>query len=737
MASIGLGFTLSANAQGMSSGINAGVVELQKLGYAAKKTQADVSTLKTIELSRVFLSSVQTVAGAFNSFVAGSASAVASVDDLSKRTGVSTQTLQAYQFAAEQSGVSVETFGKGVQKLGINLGEAQTGNKGAIKSFADLGLSVQELSRLSPEAAFEAVAAAISQLPGPAQQAAAAVSLFGKSGAELVPVFAEGAGFLEQMRVEAERLGLVLSKDQVQGLATLDDSIGKVAATFKAFQARVTAELAPSLIAAAESAATFIAALDVQEVAKSAEAAIGGVVEVARAAADAFIVVFQATAPLASTIFPIIADTLGFIASNLQGAALGGLAAAGAFAAYSLSCVSASAATAFFTAAITTLLSRTGVGLLVVVLGAAAGAFANYALAGDSGASEVSAAVQKNQEDLKKVEEAINKGTAAAKNFAAEAQLAFTLPAQITDETLLQGTVESAASAFKKFAQDAGNLGSVPKELTDAFDALQVDIDNANSGAVQAAAGQQLIAQSANEVLAVIGKITDARKEEEDATKRVAETSAKAAEEARKRVRELVQSGLPESEKSRLTLSQDLLAINQTIADSEKALADARKAGDAVAIQQAQERLRLTKRTANIAYDAAQQQARDRGLSSLGLDKSLLKPVETVKDQFLKVLEAFDKELISGGEARTAFQNLAAEGISIRKELAAELARPSQQALQVNDIRTQEGASQFLALATGRQDPALEQRRAQLAKLEEIKQAIKATGANPVEILGA
>jgi hypothetical protein len=620
MASIGLGFTLSANAQGMSSGINAGVVELQKLGYAAKKTQQDVSTLKTIELSRVFLSSVQTVAGAFNSFVAGSAAAVASVDDLSKRTGVSTQTLQAYQFAAEQSGVSVETFGKGVQKLGINLGEAQTGNKSAIKSFADLGLSVQELSRLSPEAAFEAVAAAISQLPGPAQQAAAAVSLFGKSGAELVPVFAEGAGYLAEMRAEAERLGLVLSKDQVQGLATLDDSIGKVSATFKAFQARVTAELAPSLIAAAESAATFIAALDVQEVAKSAEAAIGGVVEVARAAADAFIVVFQATAPLASTIFPIIADTLGFIAKNLQGAALGGLAAAGSFAAYSLSCVSASAATAFFTAAITTLLSRTGIGFLVVVLGAAAGAFANYALAGDSGASEVSAAVQKNQEDFKKVEEAINKGTAAAKNFAAEAQVAFKLPAQITDQTLLQGTVESAASAFKKFAQDAGNLGSVPKELTDAFDALQVDIDNANTGAVEAAAGQQLIAQSANEVLAVIGKITDARKAEEEATKRVADASAKATEEARKRVQALVQSGLPESEKSRLTLSQDLLAISQTITDSEKALADARKAGDAVAIQQAQERLRLTQETAAAATDAAKGQARDRELSALGLD---------------------------------------------------------------------------------------------------------------------
>jgi hypothetical protein len=315
--------------------------------------------------------------------------------------------------------------------------------------------------------------------------------------------------------------------------------------------------------------------------------------------------------------------------------------------------------------------------------------------------------------------------------------VAFKLPAQITNETLLQGTVESAASAFKKFAQDAGNLGAVPKELTDAFDSLQVDIDNANSGAVQAAAGQQLIAQSANEVLAVIGKITDARKAEEDATKRVADASAKATDEARKRVQELVQSGLPESEKSRLTLSQDLLAISQTIRESEKALNDARKSGDAVAIQQAEERLRLTEKTAAAAKDAAKGQARDRELSALGLDKALLEPVQTVRNQFIKVSQALRRGIINEGEALTARQNLAAEGISIRKELAAELARPSQQALQVNDIRTQEGASQFLALATGRQDPALEQRRAQLAKLEEIKQAIRATGANPVEILGA
>ena len=733
MASIGLGFTLSANAQGMSSGINAGVVELQKLGYAAKKTQQDVSTLKTIELSRVFLSSVQTVAGAFNSFVAGSAAAVASVDDLSKRTGVSTQTLQAYQFAAEQSGVSVETFGKGVQKLGINLGEAQTGNKSAIKSFADLGLSVQELSRLSPEAAFEAVAAAISQLPGPAQQAAAAVSLFGKSGAELVPVFAEGAGYLAEMRAEAERLGLVLSKDQVQGLATLDDSIGKVSATFKAFQARVTAELAPSLIAAAESAATFIAALDVQEVAKSAEAAIGGVVEVARAAADAFLILFKATAPLASTIFPVIANTLGLIASNMTGAAVGAIAAAAGFAGYTVSCIGATAATALLTSAITSLLSRTGIGAIVVVLGTVGGAFASYAVAGTSGANEVTAALAKNEATAKNLEERYKKAKDAARAFAVEAEAAFKLPAEITDATLIQGTIEEATSGFKKIAQEAGKLGAVPKEVADAFEVLKARVGSLTDEFKGAAFSQEAIAEAAQNVVREVNKITDARKDEEDATKRVADASAKAAEEARKRVRDLVQSGLPESEKSRLTLSQDLLAISQTITDSEKALADARKAGDAVAIQQAQERLRLTQETAAAAAAAAKQQDRERNLSARGIGQQLLKPAQTLKDQLAGVRDAFKAGEISKTEAANAFDNLTKRGLDIRKEIAADLARPSQNALQVSDIRTQEGASQFLAMATGRQDPALEQMRSQLTELRDIKQAIKAVF--PLEVV--
>jgi hypothetical protein len=633
--------------------------------------------------------------------------------------------------------VSVEAFGKGIQKLGINLGEAQTGNRSAIKSFADLGLSIRDLAQLSPEQAFEKVAAAISQLPNPAQQAAAAVSLFGKSGAELAPLFAEGAGFLAEMRTQAEGLGLVLGDTQVQNLAQLDDSFGVLSATVQAFKQRVTADLAPALTEASRSAAEFIAAIDVQAVAKAAEGAIASLADAGRVLGESFLIIYKAAAPLASAVLPIVADTLSVIGKNIQGAAVGAIAAATAFGAYSLSCVSATAATAALSAAVTTLLSRTGVGLLVVVLGAVAGTYINMAAAAGDAADTSTAAADRITKAIAETKTQIAAATGAAKEFGVQAELAFKLPAEITDATIIQGTVDEATAAFRKLAQEAGGLAAVPQEVVDAFDTLTTDVENINAGLVESAAGQQFVAQSASELLTTINNITAARAEEKKATDAVADSARKASEEASKRVQGLVDSGITDAEKSRFEYTKDLLAIQQTIADAEKALADARKTGDAQAISAAQQRLALTQQTAAAATDAAKQQARQRELSALGLDQGLLKPVQTVTDEFKKVRTAFDRGLIDGGQARTALQNLASEGIAIRKEIAAELARPSTQALQANDLRTQQGASQFLSLATGRADPAIEQRAQQLAKLEEIRRGIVAVGANPVEILGA
>lgn len=735
MASIGLGFTLSANAQQMASGINAGVVELQKLGYAAKRTAADVSTLKSIELSRLFISAVQGAASGFTSFVAGAASAVASVDDLAKRTGVSAQTLQAYQFAAEQSGVGIETFGKSIQRLLINLGEAQTGNVSAVKSFAALGISVQELVGLTPEQTFERVAAAIGQLPTPAQQAAAAVGLFGKSGAELVPVFQEGAGFLAEMRAEAERLGVVLNRDQVRGLATLDDTIAKVAASFKGLQARVVAELAPSLIRAGESALQFIASIDVREVAAQARQAIADL-------ADAFQVLSPVVEYVAQNPLKTIVGYITFIKSADAAAAIYDLALAFKAAAFSAdgfakASTFAVAAMAALKGALRGLLLVTIQGAIAVAFSVAAEAALKWAAGSTDATAEVTQAANESGAAIKRLGAGVENARKRVQEFAVEAKAAFKISSEVTEQTIIQGVIDEATSGFKRIAQEAGSIAAVPKELQDAFAVLQTRVASLTDEFKNAAFSEEQIAVAARNVVAGVQAITQQREAEKKATEAVAEANRKASEEAAKRVQGLAESGVSDADRSRLQYTQDLLAIQQTIADAERALADARKTNDLRAISDAEKRLRITQQTAGAAAAAAREQKRQRDLSALGLDESLLRPVRTVTDEFKNFRAAFDRGLIGGGEFRTALQNLAAEGIEIRKEIAAELARPSQNALTVSDVRTQQGASEFLRLATGRADPAIEQRAQQLAKLEEIRRGLVAIGANPVEILGA
>jgi uncharacterized protein YoxC len=729
MATIGLGFQLSASATQMASGINAGVVELQKLGYAAKKTSQDVATLKTIELSRAFVTAVRTAASAFSQFIGGTAGAVASIDDLSKRTGISAEVIQGYSLAANQSGVSLETFGKAIQKLTVNLGEAQTGNATAVKSFAELGLSVTDLSRLNPEQAFNAVVSAISKLPNPAQQAAAAVSLFGKSGVELVPIFQEGATYLQQMTAEAKRLGIVLSPQQTAGIAALDDSLQKTQLTLQAFSARVLAELAPALTKATENAATFISSIDIRQVASAVSAAVSDL-------ANVFGLLTKAAAPLAGNILPLIGGYLGFInrqvlASGIATLSTGFLTATAS--AYRFAGAAGVAAISIrgLRAAIGGLVASTGIGLIAVVLGAAAGAAADWAISSMSAGQDVAAAMTEPTDAVKRHAAELRAATRETVLFGKESRDALKIPT-FTAKDLAQEAIDEANAAVKSLAKELGGLNKVPPEVLEKFRGIKDYAGSITKEVQNYGVAIEYASQSAQSLTQEVRTLTEERKREAEAAKAAADAAKQAAGEARRRTAELAAAGLSPAEQNRLQLNKDLLAIAQEQRAAEEALANAKRQGDAKSISDARERLRL----AGEAAKQAKAEDRERQLQSLGVDKNLLKPAVTLADQFKAVREAFDKKLIDGGEAGQALKNLAAEGINIRKEIAAELSRPASAALNVNDVRTSEGAAQFMALASGREDPAVGQRREQLKKLEEIRRAIADTGAKPVEILG-
>jgi hypothetical protein len=389
----------------------------------------------------------------------------------------------------------------------------------------------------------------------------------------------------------------------------------------------------------------------------------------------------------------------------------------------------ATVATNVFKASLRGLAAATVVGVIVVGLGLAAEAALQYGASGTSAADDVKKQITEMNDAIRSVAPELNKAGVAAQNFGAKVQAAVKIP-NLSIGDIAQDSINQAQSAIAGLAKELGGTVNLPQELVSDFVAIQNLAERANSDLKnQNVLLGQLVEQS-NRFADSVKQVTERRQADTKAAQEAAEATRKAAEDARKRTQDLAFEGLGGGEQSRIKLAQDLVAIDRERAAAEQALQAARKVGDADALAAARDRLRLV----GDAAKTAREQDRQRQLQALGIDNSLLKPAQTIATQFEALRGAIRQGLLNPDEINAAVQNIAKEAIDARKEIARELSRPSQQSLRVADIRSSEGISQFFA--TGREDPAVGQRREQLARLVEIRRELQNLRAMNVEIRG-
>ena len=768
MAKIGLGFQLTASATQMSRGINAGVVELQKLGYAAKKTAADVSTLKNIELTRLFIGSIRAVTSAIgqaNSLLTGFVNESVSIgEQASKSNQIFGEAAAAIRdFAASSSDIGLSsraalqatgTFGGLFTTIGLGQETAAEYSITLTRLAADLA----SFNEGTVEDAITAIGAALRGESEPIRRYNVLLNEQTLRQVALANGLKVTAGALDPaVRAQAAYLAIIQQTAAAQGdftktsgslanqqrilAAEWDDVRAAIGERLQpAYRAIVQAlrDSLPQIRQAGEQLAVFAGSIDFGPI-------VRGTVDAMTRLGGAFELVLNIAKPLAGNLLPAIGGYLAFINRQAIGTGITSLAnvfakAATALTFYGSAARAAAAASVILATSIRALIVSSGIGVVAVVIGLAAGKFAEWAIAGKQAGTDVVQAVDDSTEATRQLQRQIQQATAAATKFGNEVKRVLKVPGEITLNEFAQGSLDQARSAIVSLAKELGGLDQVPREVLDTFRNISTfanQITNQSNAQAQAVG---LVDAESKALLATVNGIAEARRAEADAAKAAADESRRAAEQAsadaRRRVQGLAEAGLTGQEQSRITLAQDLLAIQRTIADAEAALAAARQAGDTAAIRQAQQRLALTQQTADAARQQAIEQDRQRRLAALGIDDAILRPAQNLEDQLRNVGRAFRDQLLTPDQARNAVRNLAADGIRIREELAAELARPSQQALQATDIRSQEGVSQLLALATGREDPAIAQRREQLNKLDEIRRALIAVGIQPVDILG-
>lgn len=190
------------------------------------------------------------ISGAFTAVtLKGAIDTLDMLDDLSEKTGIAVESLSGLRYAGEVTGTPVEALATGVRKLSLNMAEAAGGNKEAAATFAALGIQVKNTDGTlkSQDQVLGELADRFARYEDGAAKAALAQQVFGKSGADMIPLLNQGSAGIRRLTDEAQALGAVYGGELAKDAATFNDNLKKLELNAEAAKVAIAGQLLPTL----------------------------------------------------------------------------------------------------------------------------------------------------------------------------------------------------------------------------------------------------------------------------------------------------------------------------------------------------------------------------------------------------------------------------------------------------------------------------------------------------------
>lgn len=257
MASALIG-SLRVSLSAETSAFEAGMKRSQR---TAKKTASSIE------------SSFRGVGGSLKSGVAGFVSAlsvgllataaknaldlVGSLGEVSQQLGVTTKDLQVLRYAAGQSGVTQEELDTALGKLTVTLGKVAAGAKAPIEALNAIGISADQLKGKDTGEAFRIIADGLEKVTDRSQRALIETQLFGRAGAKLDTLLAGGSKAINELALAAEKLGIVLSEEEIKKADETADKLDALQTVLRAQIAGDVARNADSILSLASALSTL------------------------------------------------------------------------------------------------------------------------------------------------------------------------------------------------------------------------------------------------------------------------------------------------------------------------------------------------------------------------------------------------------------------------------------------------------------------------------------------------
>jgi hypothetical protein len=720
---------------------------------------------------------------------------VETLGNTADKLGVSFEFIQTLEEAGNRSGVSIEFVSTAFGKLQKTLAGADEESKAATTALGKLGIQFTDLENLSPEEQIRLIADELQGIDDPAKRTAAAMQIFGKSGADLLPLFAQ----LGPAANDIERLGGALTavdRGRIDDFGNGIDALGVASSRLGELLLLPFVGLGEGI---AQGSAEFLGGINaivgpIGDVLQPVLAGLGTAFEVVGVVIGGIgRLVGEIVSPIGdlAEAFGIVGEAFGTAFVDVVRYLVDGAVAAAAFAvSFSpLGVVADNIGTLGETISrvaniIGTALSQVGGYIGDVV--ASWAEFFGIESAIESIGGMIASVFGSVSSTFETISNAIG-GTVGRLLSIAEDFLGITADVGTTIKPELDLSEPTLAAA--QFSKEIGTAATAAAEFGQAgFDAA-LAYQNSLEQIAELQADNTLTAEEAKKMAeqekAAFGAKIETLDREAQAQASAAEAAQKAADEkiaaaeraaasaveADRRLADAFISAQGLGGGDGATPADTLLAIVRQIEETEAAIVEARASGDAAAEEAATRRLAVLDQAQAAASEVAEfgfsTQDAERAIASVreklddtfsSVNFELAPEAFTAAQEQLAQLEAdleakvidpetfeqaadairsgFEDALKTAEQIRDLNEQYAQRAAEIEADRLDALSQVSQQTVQATDVRTSEGASEFLRLATGREDPAISEYRKQLSELQKIAREIGKLG-GVVDIVGA
>lgn len=220
----------------------------------AKRAQAVMGRFGSV------VGTAATVAGAaITAFAVGTAMSLRSyqgeIDKLSKmsqKIGIPTEELSRLKHVAELSDVSLEQLATGIKKFSKEMSEMATATTGTgARALRTMGISIKDANGnlKATDVLLGEVADKFASYEDGAHKTALAMAVFGKSGADLIPMLNGGSKAMREAKKEAEDLGIVISTQLGKDTEHFNDNLTRLMRLKDAWLNKINEMVLPGLIA--------------------------------------------------------------------------------------------------------------------------------------------------------------------------------------------------------------------------------------------------------------------------------------------------------------------------------------------------------------------------------------------------------------------------------------------------------------------------------------------------------